>query len=279
MTGTLQWDGMRSEYAMLPVSGRVTATGAGQLGVAFSGHRSLVREHDGHRQRCATAPGVVYVTAGRPILWSEVVDPTEALEIYPDPAVIRQVAGDRAVDVRPAMAVADPVVFGVACRLRRAHAGGVIDGLEGGLLAVTLARHLVRRYSSAPVEHPGTGLLTPRTLRRVTDHLLDRMDAPPSLTELAAVAGLSPFHLARAFRATTGLPPHRFLTEHRLLRARDLLQTGAFPVADIARQVGFRNLGHFRRTFCRRFGVGPGELRGTARSDPLAAVGRRTMTP
>jgi AraC family transcriptional regulator len=74
------------------------------------------------------------------------------------------------------------------------------------------------------------------------------------------VAALSPFHFLRMFRETIGVTPHAFTVARRLQRARLLLLTTSWPVAAVARAVGYSNLGHFRRAFRRAFGVGPREL-------------------
>ena len=92
-SSTIEWPGMVSVYAVLEPQAGVTTTGAHQVGIDFSGHRGLVREVDGRAERHDAEPGSVYVTGPSPITWLEVSDPTEALEIYPDHALVDRLAG------------------------------------------------------------------------------------------------------------------------------------------------------------------------------------------
>ena len=78
-----------------------------------------------------------------------------------------------------------------------------------------------------------------------------------SLTELSAVAELSPFHFVRSFRKTVGIPPHAYLTQARANRARDLLLTGE-TVSGTAFRCGFSDQSHLTRVFKRIFGITPG---------------------
>jgi AraC-like DNA-binding protein len=88
----------------------------------------------------------------------------------------------------------------------------------------------------------------------------ERLDEPDvsrvSLRELAATAGMSPFHLHRLFRAQIGLPPHEYQVRRRLLRARALLSTGQ-PAAHVAAATGFSDQSHLTRHFKRLLGVTP----------------------
>lgn len=152
----MQWPGMVSVYAVLGSHPRITTTGAHQVGIDFSGHRGLVREVDGRVRRHNAEAGAVYVTGSSPITWLEVPDPTEALEIYPDRALLDRLAGPNA-EVRPSFAVYDGVVFAVASRLRRAHlTAGALTDVEASTLAHLLVRHLLRRYGtgSPPSRRP-----------------------------------------------------------------------------------------------------------------------------
>jgi AraC-like DNA-binding protein len=87
--------------------------------------------------------------------------------------------------------------------------------------------------------------------------LEERMADPPSLERLATDLGTSPFALLRAFRAAYGMPPHTWLTDARVRRARRLLDAGAAP-AEAAVAVGFTDQPHLNRHFARIVGVPPG---------------------
>jgi AraC-like DNA-binding protein len=93
-------------------------------------------------------------------------------------------------------------------------------------------------------------------VQAVRDLLPLRLADPPSLAELAAMTGLSQFALLRAFRRETGMPPHAYLNQLRVRRARLLLDDGLAP-ADVAAQTGFADQAHLTRHFKRVVGVPP----------------------
>lgn len=82
-----------------------------------------------------------------------------------------------------------------------------------------------------------------------------------SLAEMAAQAELSPFHFARAFKAKTGLPPHRYLIHRRVERAKELLGRTSLPVTEIALACGFASSQHFATMFKRIVGMTPTDYR------------------
>lgn len=267
----MTWPGMRSEYAVLGPHPAVTTTGPYQVGVGFSGHRGLVREVDGRTERYDAEPGVVYVTGHGPITWLEVAEPTEALEIYPDRTLVDRLAGGTA-EVRPSYAVRDGVVFAIASRLRQAHLSAApLTDIEASTLAHLLIRHLLRRYGTGPKAPNGPngpgprsappGQLRPAAVDTVAEYTRAHLADEITLQALAGEVNLSPYHFARSFRATTGLTPHAFVTEHRLMVARDRLLRSDASVSRVALSVGFSNISHFRRLFRRRYGVTPVGLR------------------
>ncbi|MER0244961.1 AraC family transcriptional regulator [Streptomyces sp. HSW2009] len=95
---------------------------------------------------------------------------------------------------------------------------------------------------------------------RAREVLESRMAAPPTLTSLATELGTSPFALLRAFRTAYGMPPHAWLTDARVRRARTLLEDGT-PPAETATLVGFTDQPHLGRHFTRIVGVPPGAYR------------------
>jgi AraC-like DNA-binding protein len=105
--------------------------------------------------------------------------------------------------------------------------------------------------------HPEVGALPLSRLRRVTDYIREHLDQHLTLAQLAAVVYMSPFHFARLFRRSTGLPPHRFVVHARIRHAATLLAAPEPPIARISRMVGFRTPSHFATVFHRIMGVTP----------------------
>ena len=97
-----------------------------------------------------------------------------------------------------------------------------------------------------------------QTIKQVQDYMQTHFADDITLDDLAEVAGYSPFYLSRMFRRTTGLPPHKYLTQIRVHRARDLLNSG-LSIADAAVDVGFADQSHLTRWFKRIMGVTPGQ--------------------
>jgi len=86
----------------------------------------------------------------------------------------------------------------------------------------------------------------------------DRSSENVTLDNLAAAAGLSRFHLVRAFAREFGLPPHAYQIQVRLARARALLATGLRPAA-VAAEAGFADQSHLTRHFKFAHGITPGQ--------------------
>jgi AraC family transcriptional regulator len=81
------------------------------------------------------------------------------------------------------------------------------------------------------------------------------------LTALAGSVGLSPYHFSRAFKQSTGLPPHRYQIMMRVERAKDLLADSALPLSDVAAAIGYDDQGQLARLFRREVGVTPTQYR------------------
>ena len=263
-SGVRNWPGLRTEYAWLPVHGRPTTTGRQQIGIAFSQHRRLVYETAGRTVQADHAPGVTIVTGAAPVTWLRVHEPVEALEMYPDPALVAEVAAGRSGpgDVRPSIGDQDGTVLAIGSALRRAHTTGLTD-VAASTLAHRLVDHLLDRYAGLPEpdRRARAGRLDAATVDRVAQLVEARLADPLDLTALAAVAQLSPYHFHRCFRLTTGLAPHAFVTARRMDRARLLVSATTRPIDEIANSVGFSNLSHFRRVFRNHHGWPPSALR------------------
>lgn len=119
---------------------------------------------------------------------------------------------------------------------------------------------------SEPTPAVGVDLL--RHLRRARDHIDRHYAQPLDLDVLAGVACVSRAHFARAFRATYGQTPIRYLTRRRIERAQDLLRVANLTVTEVCMLVGFSSLGSFSSRFSQLVGESP-----TAYRDRWAALG------
>ncbi len=179
--------------------------------------------------------------------------------LYPQVSVVSSVAAELGVQGGtpwfPDTVLYDPATAGL---LRQAHqAAEHGDRLASSTLLTAALTRLLRAHSAAPpIDGPKAPSRSPASVQAVRDLLPERLADPPSLGELAAITGLSQFALLRAFRQETGMPPHAYLNQLRVRRARQLLD-GGLPPADVAAQIGFADQAHLTRHFKRVVGVPP----------------------
>lgn len=109
----------------------------------------------------------------------------------------------------------------------------------------------------------------PAWLLRVQEYLhAHRLDTP-CLADIAAVAGVHPAHLARAFRRHFRTTPGAYVRRLRLDWAAAQLVESRDSLAAIAGRAGFADQAHFTRAFGRYAGVSPGRYRAARTRDPL----------
>lgn len=130
--------------------------------------------------------------------------------------------------------------------------------MELALLTLAL-RH---GRTTLPAERGAVG--DARAVTRVREILHAEYERDIRLDDLTRETGRSRFQLSRAFQAVTGLPPHRYLTNIRLERARALLAAGDTPAA-VAAAVGFADQSHLSRRFKAAYGVTPGRFQAAYR--------------
>ncbi|WCD99916.1 AraC family transcriptional regulator [Streptomyces sp. HUAS 31] len=178
--------------------------------------------------------------------------------VYPSPELVAEIAAETT-SVRGTPGFVRPVLDD-AYAVRLVHQ--VLRAADEGnaLAADTLLRVAVTRLLRL-----NGGAMPQREVRtagglvavRAREVLEGRMAEPPSLEQLAADLDTSPFALLRAFRDVYGMPPHTWLTDARVRRARRLLDAGVSP-AEAALAVGFTDQPHLNRHFARIIGVPPG---------------------
>ena len=106
----------------------------------------------------------------------------------------------------------------------------------------------------------------PRAVRRSIEYINANFAGEIRLKDIAGAVGMSMFHLARTFRASTGVTLHRYLIRARVEKVKALLLDSDQSLAVIADATGFSDQSHMSKTFKRFTGTTPRLFRRTRRS-------------
>lgn len=256
-----EWRGVKVHRARV-VPGRMLEheAEAHEINISISGH--LVTERISATGRHVTSragAGTLCLTpAGQTVgaVWDK---PLDNLGILLDPRYVRQTASENRFstnfEFQEIYREKDPLVQHIGLALLEESAGGAATAgsLYADSLIQTLTLHLLKNYTTArAASEIANGGLSGYRLRRVREYIDAHLDEELSLAELAAVADLSQYHFARAFRKSTGQTPQQYLMKQRIERAKELLAREDLPLVEVGLRTGFKNQSHFTTLF-RRF--------------------------
>jgi len=182
------------------------------------------------------------------------------------PRLVDEVASDERVPgrraLRPMFRARNPLLnellLALAEEVRTDNPGGP---LYAETLGAAVAAQLLRTQLPAPHERRGAGGLGSTTLRRLFDYVEDHLAEQIRLSDLAGIAGMSTFQLARRFKDVSGVPPHQYVTRRRIERAKQLLCEPDSSVVEVALACGFASPSHFAQAFRFVTGVSPRSYR------------------
>jgi AraC family transcriptional regulator len=146
-----------------------------------------------------------------------------------------------------------------------AHGAGNLYAEQG---TRWLATHLVHAHGQAfelDEDDRQIGAITDARLARVLEYIRANLAEQVSVTELANVAAVSPFHFCRLFSRAVGMSPHRYLVDRRMQKGEALLRTTDIPLTEVASQSGYICSNAFSVAFRRRYGMTPTSYRRTSR--------------
>jgi AraC family transcriptional regulator len=163
----------------------------------------------------------------------------------------------------PELGHPDPVIHSLALALisRQNMFGHERDSLFADWVALAFHAHLVDAYTETRAAKPGRWAIPPWKLRSACEWMMERLDDPLSIEDVAAQVDMTAGYFARAFRQATGEPPHRWLMRRRIERAKELLRLPGLTLAEIASACGFVDQSHLTRVFGRTEGTTPGQWR------------------
>jgi AraC family transcriptional regulator len=144
------------------------------------------------------------------------------------------------------------------------------EGAPSRLLAQAAGCEILAELSQlagSPLEGTTNGL-APWAERRCLELMRAHLSEDISLDELAAEARLSPFHFARMFKQSVGVPPRVYLTRLRMEKACELLEMTDLPITHIAQEVGYSSNQVLARVFVKHRYMSPTDYRRAVR-DPV----------
>ena len=180
---------------------------------------------------------------------------------YPTAADVRDAASSAAGRILPPPSFSLPVIQDKhVCRiLRRLHT--LLESPNSALAqesySIWVASQLVTRHADNRSVPMRVGK-EPRAVKLAQEFIRAHASENVTLAQLTGETGLSSFHLVRVFTAHVGLPPHAYLNQVRVNRARKLLANGR-EIARVASETGFVDQSHLARHFKRLLGITPGQ--------------------
>jgi AraC family transcriptional regulator len=268
----VEWPGLRSEV--------VTATQRTPFQYRFqSDHHLLVAvEHaervDGESSLEGLPKSTLHSLSGRLTFvpaghsfdgWQEPSVLTRVNFFYIDPntPLLQDEQHFADVDFRPRLLFHDTALWQIAARLKaEALSNEAAPSHYGEALLVLLGHELIRldgaTRSSGVIARGG---LSGWQQRRVSDYIEDHLSEEVRLSTLAGLVDLSPYHFARAFKQSFGVPPHRYHVLRRIERAKTLLAQADASVTGVAMTVGFAETSSFSAAFRRMTGTSPRDFR------------------
>lgn len=252
-----EWSGIKLHRARVragkmlehePENHEINVSLAGKLVTTkVTGTGRQVSSYTGKHNVCVTP-------AGQPVsaYWE---GPLDNMGMLLDPTFVRETAAENNIVSRFEFVEVykneDPLIahLGLAL-LDEAAAENPMGKLYADSLIQTLTLHVLRSYStaSALIERANGGL-SGYKLRTVKEFIDAHLEDDLGLAEIAAVANLSQFHFARAFRKSVGVTPQQYLMERRIERAKQLLAKLDLPIVEISLLTGFKNQSHFTTLF------------------------------
>ena len=162
----------------------------------------------------------------------------------------------------PHFATPDPLVLQIGLAIKNALQHNPSGSrLYAETMVNALAVHLLQHYSARkPKIKQYLNGLSKRQLNLIIEYIQNHLDRDLGLKELAFLLHMSPHYFCHLFKQSMRMTPHQYVIQTRVNRAKELLLTGKYSIAQVALMVGFANQSHLNRHFKKLLGVTPGKI-------------------
>ncbi len=263
-SASMSWNGCLLEQVQAPPMESADAQWIKNVVVIHLGSSMTFERKEGGRfitQRLE--PGQMCLFPAGCVTSARLPGPIEYLSFSLSPGFMAACQGEAGaaprMELQNRYGVTDKYVEGVCLALREeVRRGGDSGTFYRESLASGLAVHLLKRYGLE--QRTGNGRdagVENQRINRAISYINERLGQELSLHEIAASVDLSPFHFSRMFKQCVGMPPHQFVIQQRLERAKTMLMRRDKPISEVGEELGFADQSHFTSQFRRRCGMTP----------------------
>jgi AraC family transcriptional regulator len=264
-SASLRWSGMIVEhYRHAPMEMPAMVVPNHHLTVQLNPPVAIERKLDGRWRTKRTAPGSFTLTPASMLLQARWQAPLEVLAIALAPDFIAAAVPEVHFphSLIPQFAPVDPHIDGLShVLLAELHSGGRNGALFAESVGTALAIHILQHYHTAPLTLQAPQSLAPNVLGQIIEYIHAHYHQSITLSQLAAIAGVSMSHFRLLFKHSTGETPYRYIQRFRVAQARNLLIATHLPLGEVALRTGFADQSHMTHQVRKIIGVTPGTLR------------------
>ncbi len=263
-----QWNGIVVELRRARDTDVVIPYRDHAIAVILAGGATLYQCRNARSSLRTLRSGDVIVTpAGEPKRWQH-TEEIIGIVLRLAPAYVEKIAEEHAAEAKSIklqdnFGMRDTQIEEIALRLLKAiESEDIATRIYVASLTGQLSLHLLRHYTKSELgTEKRSAALSEHKMRRAIEYVEAHLGDELTLSDIARALAMSPGHFAHAFRQTVGVPPHRYLLDRRIERAKSLLRGSDMPISLVAQRIGCPNPSCFSSLFHRTTGVTPGDYR------------------
>ncbi|AKH67772.1 DNA-binding domain-containing protein, AraC-type [Spongiibacter sp. IMCC21906] len=259
-----RWDLKPVKEVRIPKNGEVT------VAVHLGGNSQVrVFTEEGVSQRFSRPGDITLVPSGQPIKY--LLDGSVDFATIHFPASAANIfgknVGDDLLNLRDCLfAVRDDyVIASVLALFNATHSASSLSKRYSRSVLESLSWHLLRlvseqKFDPVRLPEPGSQISFNKggnNFSIIAEEIENRLSEPLKIEALADRAGMGRTTFCEQFTKHFGTPPHRFIVDRRIAKAKQLLIESHYSITDIAYELGFSSASHFSSTFKSTIGITP----------------------